>query len=153
MNYYDEFMKLSRTCTESELISFVLAHGERIVKDALSSKTVREADLKEYKYMITFTLDPKKVDLKSAEDVQKVEDYIVKLLKCSANFRFYYAKEHADSNPHWHVVIHRYKPFPQSEVSYYKKKYGMVDISRSKILIDEASMKYLGKESNIVTIK
>lgn len=157
-NYFDLFVKLESTVGKEELLDFVEKHGSRIWADWKSShhflhQKSEKVKPSEYKYLITFTLDPKKVDLKDSKLKDKIEDYIVGLLKTPENHRFYYSREHETTNTHWHVVVHRKTPFVQDKIRYYKKQYGNVDVSRSKDLTDEHSVKYLGKEATIKIIK
>lgn len=154
-NYFDYWYEHYYHDTSDEALDFVATHGYSIWRDMPTSRHSVKIKIKpsEYKYLITFTLDPKKVEITDRLKKSKIEDYIVGLLKTSDNNRFYYAREHDDSNTHWHCIIHRTKPMRQDVLAYYKKKYGMVDVSRSKDLSDEHSIKYLGKESKIVTVK
>lgn len=157
-NYFDLFVSNQEILTQDEMIEFVLAHGPRIWQDMKSSayfstKKGEKVKPSEYKYLITFTLNPSKVDLKDSKIKSKIENYIVGLLKVPENHRFYYSREHDTTNTHWHCIVHRKTPFVQDKLRYYKKQYGNIDISRSKNLSDEDSVKYLGKESVINYIK
>lgn len=155
INYFDYWYENYYLRKDDEAIDYVLKHGMDIWIDMSKSKHNVKIKIKpsEYKYMVTFTLDPKKVDIKDRQLLLKIESYIVNLLKTTDNFRFYYAREHDDTNPHWHCIVHRTLPLKQDVLAYYKKKYGLVDVSRSRNLSDEHSLEYLGKESKIVTVK
>jgi len=158
VNYFDLFIANQQTLTNHEMLDFVILHGKKIWRDLDSSiyfshKKGGKVKPSEYKYLITFTLDPKKVDLKNAAVKSKIEEYIIGILKVPENHRFYYSREHNDTNTHWHCIVHRKTPFVQDKLRYYKKQYGNVDVSRSHDLSDEHSVKYLGKESTINYIK
>lgn len=163
INYFDEFMKKYQADWDTpksmsdEALDWWARHIVQINMDIHKSEYMKKSTAKampdEYKYMITFTLDPKKVDMRDESKKVIIEDYIVGLLKVPENHRFYYSREHEDTNTHWHTIIHRKTPFKQDKLAYYKKKYGNFDVSRSKILTDDSSIKYLGKESEIITIK
>lgn len=154
-NYFDYWYENYYNDNSDEALDFVAKYGYQIWRDMSTSRHTVKIKVKpsEYKYLITFTLDPKKVDLSNVKTKDKIEKYIVNLLKTTDNFRFYYVREHDDTNTHWHCIVHRTLPMKQDVLAYYKKKYGNIDVSRSKRLADEDSMKYLGKESKIVTIK
>lgn len=158
VNYFDLFIKYEQTLCKDDLITFVEKNGPQIWYDMKSSdhflhqKRVKVIQ-SEYKYLITFTLNPSKVDLKDSDLKSKIEAYIVGILKVPENHRFYYSREHDNTNTHWHCIVHRKTPFVQDKLRYYKKQYGNVDISRSKDLTDEHSVKYLGKESIINYVK
>lgn len=146
-NYFQEFVDLLYKYNQNErhpnIIKFLVAHGDTIMKDYKNWKPK-----KVYKYMLTFTIDPKKVQGQNDTKVQdSIELYISKLLKDSKYEKVYYVKEHADSNCHWHAVIYSNNRFKQQDIAYYKKKYGNVDISRSHDISDEHTMKYLSKEN------
>lgn len=103
--------------------------------------------------MVTFTVDPKKhPDLNQMDKIKQIEKYIVKVCAPLAG-RAYFAREHDNSNVHWHVIIHRNTRLPYEKFGHYKRVYGNVDISRSHQLDDQNSINYLGKESEIQIIK
>lgn len=131
------------------VLHYFMQNQKEILQDAKTCKIRTE-----HKYMITFTIDPKKhTNLNELNFQDKVEKYIVKILTPLSD-RLYYSKEHKDSNVHWHVCVHRKKAFPYEKLAHYKKTYGHVDVSRSRVIEnDENTIKYLGKESQIVTIK
>jgi len=109
-------------------------------------------DEKIYKYMITFTVDPKKTY--GGQD--KIENYIVKLLsKLPCLEECYYVKEHPHSNVHWHAIVRlKGQAIKFNKFDYYKRNIGRVDISKSKVTnSDEFSSKYLQKESMPIKIK
>lgn len=144
-DYYEEFLnKMAEygTVRKPEFFQWYIKNLDNILRDAQHYKPK-----KEYKYMLTFTIDPKKHNPTEGLVQASIEKYIIKLLKDSKNSKFYFAKEHANSNCHWHCVIHRDTIFRQDIVRYYKQKYGHVDISRSHDLSDEHTEKYLSKES------
>lgn len=130
-------------------LDFYIKHQKDILNDAKNAKFPGE-----YKYMITFTVDPKKhPNMNSAEFQTRVSDYIIKLLKPLSD-RFYFVQEHSDTNVHWHCVIHRATRFPFVKLQYYKKVYGSVDVSKSRdVLNDQNSINYLKKEGKIINIK
>jgi len=112
----------------------------------------------DFKYMLTFTIDPKKVlNLNDPEIQDIIEKYIEKVLYKVSDDKCYYVKEHADTNVHWHCIIYRNSALKSRDfASFYKKKYGHVDISKS-IASDEKSdvnsVNYLQKEGQIKYVK
>lgn len=151
MSYYEEFLeKMKLFSSEREFMndpecySWFSRNQIFIIRDAAKWKE----SSKEYKYMITFTIDPKKHSNKNDVQFQEeVEGYIVKLLKDRRRFKtVYYVKEHAETNVHWHAVVYSNTSFKQDLVRYYKNKYGHVDVSRSHEMNDEHTQKYLSKD-------
>lgn len=150
-NYYVEFLeKLSENGEDirsPEMLDFTVRYMKQIIRDARYWEPV-----KEYKYMITFTLDPKKVDLSDEVLKDHIEKYIVKLLSKPEVLKFYYTREHNSTNTHWHCVVHRTSAMRSDYLTYYKKHYGAVNVSRSRDLSDTHSEQYLSKESKIIKI-
>lgn len=141
---YREFLRLSNEKGERhpEVLDYVIKHGFDIIKDARNYTPDME-----YKYMITFTV---RSELRHMHNT--IEEYILNLLKPMC-FKLYYSKEHVKTNVHWHCVIHMTSRIVHSKFRYYKQKYGFVDISRSKDLSDENSIKYISKESEVIHVK
>lgn len=111
---------------------------------------------KVYKYMLTFTIDPNKVKMNDAEwrliNIDKVETYICNLMRKPETTKCYYVCEHKTTNCHFHVILYRKSALKSDYLSYYKKTFGHVDVSRSRDLTDTHSEKYLSKESEIIQI-
>lgn len=151
-NYYSEFIDLLNECNgnirDDRLVNFTLLHGNDIWEHYRMYRP-----RKEYKYMLTFTLDVNKIDLNRERYLDKVEQYIVRLLDKPENHRFYYSNEHRESNCHWHVIIHRYSALKSDKLTYYRKHFGFVHQSKSFVLDDKPSVYYLGKENEIITVR
>lgn len=153
-NYVSQWSKKYGTdprCKES--LEWIIKHSFHLQRDI---KTYKPDEF--YKYMLTFTIDPSKVDISCDSDkkvwIEYVDTYIHNLLfKNKTIYRAYYSREHDESNVHWHAIVHCHAAFDHKMLNYYKKTYGLVDVSRSKQLEDENSIKYLGKESEITHIK
>lgn len=108
---------------------------------------------KEYRYMITFTIDPKKHPNSNEQKFQdEVQEYIEKLLIKNSN-TCSIVKEHSTTNVHWHASVVRDKYIDQKIVQYYKIKYGHVDISKSFMSSEEFAHKYMQKEQQIKHLK
>lgn len=129
-----------------EMLAYTIKHMAEIVRDARDWEPV-----KEYKYMLTFTMDPKKIE-NTDMNRDKIELYICNLMRKAETSKCYYSKEHELTNCHWHVILHRKSALKSDYLSYYKKTFGHVDVSRSKDLGDTNSMKYLSKEGKIYQI-
>lgn len=148
-NYYEQFlqkMEFYKTCTHPDMYEWYISNMHYIIRDYKSYKPPMI-----YKYMLTFTLDPKK----GPHDLDKMEQYIVGLLTNKENEKIYYVCEHRLTNCHWHAVIYRKSVFKHDSIRYYKQKFGHVDVSRSHDLSDEHTQKYLSKEldSKIIHLK
>lgn len=153
---YEQFLERSQKevmTKHGPFMDWFLKNIEEINRTAKYYKAPEQ-----FKYMITFTVDPKKVpDLNSEEKQVLIEKYIEKIIFKVSDDRCYYAKEHKDTNVHWHCIIYRNSALKSRDfVNFYKKKYGNVDISKS-ISANENnevnSVNYLQKEGQIKYIK
>lgn len=150
-NYYAEFLKKLEENGDDIRAPDMIDYTQQYMKQIIRDVRDWEPD-KIYKYMITFTLDPKKVDINDIQKKDHIENYIVKLLTKPETQKFYYSREHESTNTHWHCVIHRTCALRSDYLTYYKKHYGNVHVSRSKDLSDTHSEQYLSKESEIIKI-
>lgn len=125
-----------------ELTDYIQKYYRELLHDAINYKPK-----KDYLYMLTFTIDPKKVaSLNDIGTQDKIELYISKLLsRCCREVRL--VKEHADTNCHWHASIICDKYFDHKNISYYKRVYGLVDVSRTRSNSIEKTLKYMEKEN------
>jgi hypothetical protein len=146
---YLEKLEKSSLRTDPEFFSWYIDNITDINKAAVKYKPPEL-----YRYMITFTIDPKKVLNQNDPEIQDIiEKYIVKLISAQADVKAYYVKEHPESNVHWHTVIVRNSAIKsRSFIKNYVKKYGNVDISKSFAENDSNSVKYLSKDSNPIYI-
>lgn len=103
--------------------------------------------VKHYRYLITFTKDKKK----KLPENQIIEKYIEKQIKrkplkvvCA-----YIVREGDDisTHVHWHVVCETLKPLKKDRFNYYIKKFGNIDISRTKAQNIEEGINYITKEN------
>lgn len=109
----------------------------------------RAKDNKRYRYLVTFTLDPKKNEL-NEELYKLVEDYIISLAGsiqyCPIHWAF--VREYTKAGvAHWHVSIVSKTIVKQSYFKYYITKYGNVDVSTSRKNEEEYSLNYMAKDS------
>lgn len=105
---------------------------------------------KEYVYMLTFTLDPKKN--KFSEDLYNdVEQYILKLIRRISFKKCIWVREGSDDDhkhTHWHIGIITNDFLRKSDYSKtYVKKYGNIDHSKSKTKDFKHIEDYLSKQS------
>jgi len=110
-----------------------------------------------YCYLVTFTLSvgcmptfPSPKYLTKNEYYQEVEDYIEKQFKrkplkiTEAHMVREYTKK---GIPHWHVAVSCEKHLAKNRFNYYSRKYGNVDISKSKCQNIQESLNYINKSS------
>lgn len=148
MELYTQWQKLEQEKPRSdELAQLIIQHGLELLEYI---KTIKPK--KTYRYMITFTIDPKKIDASSTDTQARIEAYIIKQTSKHSDTA-YIAKEHPTSNVHWHVVLTRPKKLKYNEFNYYKSHYGNIDISLSKTESIEDGLKYISKESKPIQIK
>lgn len=150
MNKYAEWLNMleeeNNDVRNPDVLRFFISNMKEIVHDVKSY-----TPSKKYKYMLTFTIDPKKHEVTS-DLKDKIEIYICNLMRKPETTKCYYVREHDKTNCHWHVILYRKSAIKSDYLSYYKKTFGHVDISRSKDLSDTHSEKYLSKESEIIQI-
>lgn len=109
------------------------------------ARRLKEAKLKRYIYLLTFTLDVKK-----CEQYELAEEYIKGQVKRSALKikQFHYVKEfHKSGVPHFHVAIETLKPLKKDRFNYYIKKFGNLDISRTKAQTIQEALNYISKDN------
>lgn len=126
-------------------------------------KAMKEVDrlhstsrMKQYLYMVTFTVDPSKHPDITPELEQKIERLLqaqpqrpaLKVIKASM------VKEHHQSGrPHWHMKLLTNKALRTDAFVQYKKVYGNYDISRSKGTNDLHIDIYMEKEGSVQELK
>lgn len=145
MNTYQELLdKIEKHgITHQEVIHFVKTMGMNIHRDC----TQYYKDHKDYYYLLTFTIDPKRhPNLNDFTFQDEVQQYISKLVK-SIGRNIYISKEHDFTNVHWHVSLITSKPIVHSKLRYYKNIYGNIDVSRSKKQTQEYSINYISKDT------
>lgn len=99
---------------------------------------------KSYLYLCTFT---KK---EPSDDDDTIEEYIKKQFtrKPLKVKQAYIAKEKTANNvSHWHVAVETLKALKKDRFNYYIKKYGFVDISKSKGTNIETPLNYISKDT------
>lgn len=111
----------------------------------------QKATAKHYRYLITFTLDPKK-----KPDVVKAKDWILRNVVNTLHKpeEVYYSEELTKKGvPHWHVVGSYSKSLKKSLFKYYLTKYGNIDFSRTlKGEGLKSGLSYLQKEEQPIKL-
>lgn len=101
---------------------------------------------KKYYYLITFTL---RKDMKHLAD--EAEKYIKKQFTERPPLQIqeaYYVRELTKKGmPHWHVSVCSTTPIAKNRFQYYNKKYGFIDVSKSKQKTLTNGMEYLSKSA------
>lgn len=109
-------------------------------------KYIKSLERKKYYYMVTFTIDPNKVPPEMFPSAQLyIEDQVKRenVLKIE---EYEYVVEYTQQGiPHYHVSIVTTKPLFKNRFQYYTKKYGHVDISRSKQTSTQEALNYMSK--------
>lgn len=105
---------------------------------------------KTYIYMITFTLRRE-----MASEEEHAEEFIRRQAQRSALglLSFVYVKEYTKKGvAHWHVVVETTKPLKKNRFDYYTKKFGSIDLSRTKGTNTQEALQYISKESEPVIL-
>lgn len=108
-----------------------------------------EKDNRRYIYLITFTKkDPNMED----DDIEK---YIISKFQKDSIIEAHMAKEKTKNGvSHWHVsVISKTFITKKPTFQYYIKKYGYVDISKTRSKTLKNGIKYISKDSTPIKIK
>ncbi len=132
--YYQKF--LSRY-NFSELMSCM-----KRLKKKFASKT--------FQYLITFSVDPEKVDVKDKKKLKKIKMYIISRFKRPA-IRAIRADiveeggEGTEKQVHWHVALHARTWFLKKSLKYYEEIYGFTDISKSTDNNYDNRLNYINK--------
>lgn len=102
---------------------------------------------KDYRYLVTFTLDTKKT--LPEDDV--VEGYIISQFVDRDALKVIEAhivKEKTQQNiSHWHVAVSTAKCLKKDRFNYYIKKYGNIDISGTKAQTLNEALNYINKDN------
>lgn len=111
-----------------------------------------------YIYMVTFTLDPKKIKGDKQQHLKKVEDYIIKLINSKTLKHVnvsYMAHERGkdNDNDHWHLSMECSKSLKKDRFTTYIKRYGNVRIDKSRTGKMVHIWEYIQKDSEPICIK
>lgn len=99
---------------------------------------------KKYIYLITFTLSKQNIDKSDlAEQFIREQPNRTALHLLSWVMVKEYTKK---GTPHWHCVVESYKPIKKNRFDYYCKKFGFVDISRTKGQTPQEAYQYISKD-------
>ncbi len=130
-----EFIKNSKEGLKSSvnINKLILRHNFdkefKCILDEYEKKT------KIYTYMITFTIDPKKHDVKDEKIHSLIQEYIESFAIARTPNKASYVKEGTDTehkHTHWHLGLETKKYIDFSNfLKFYRKTYGSVDISKS----------------------
>lgn len=108
---------------------------------------------KRYRYMITFTVDPKKPKT-PVEDIYK---YICKQFTERPPLKVEEAwivqeGDGVDKHIHWHVYVETSVSLKKDRFQFYTKKFGKIDFSRHKSTNSDSALEYMSKEANPVQL-
>ncbi len=110
-----------------------------------------EEENKIYTYMLTFTIDPKKHDVKDSKLHDVIEEYIVGFAERRNPLKSDIVKEGTDEDhkhTHWHLGLELKKYIDFSTfLKHYRKKYGSVDISKSWSNVYNNILIYINKSN------
>lgn len=147
----DNYLKMiSGQMTEDELETYLTITSHKTI-----CKLMKQHKGKDYHYMITFTIDPKRHDVKSEELHKEIQNYITKRTKMLKVQQAYIVQEGGDEeekHTHWHVSLLSKKPIKGNRFAYYKIKYGNYDYSPSKNGNNEEALNYMSKQTEPVLI-
>lgn len=121
----------------------------RAMKDRLNSNN-------HYVYLLTFTLDPKKQPHPlSSRAIESIESIIAAQGRRAALqvLKYSFVREyHKDGRPHWHALMVTKKCLRKDRFTPYLKKFGNIDISKSRSQQDGDVLNYMAKEGDIIEV-
>lgn len=142
-----EFLKGSKV---DSIVKVVLLKNDWIEFHKEIKRQVNNNSKTNYFYLITFTV---RECVTTKEEV--LQQYIESQFKRRA-LRIIQAdivKEYTKKGKvHWHVSVISEKRLLKKHFNYYTKKYGFVDISKTKIQTNEESLNYINKENKSTAI-
>lgn len=112
--------------------------------DTWIKKYSEEKNRKVLYYMYTFTLKPE-------ADPLKAEEYIKNIVLRKENLNLHelaYAKEHVDTNLHFHVLLGSYRSIRTDAFKQYSQNFGFVHRSRKIGSENIQIVDYISKETN-----
>lgn len=130
------FIKQCKEDSEIESITdLIMKYGISFPRYIKQYVDEYENEDKSYTYMITFTINEKKYDVKSKDLHNEIEEYIIGFGEQRKPQRCDLVKEGTDEdhkNTHWHLGLKTKKYIDFSNfLKFYRKKYGIVDVSKS----------------------
>lgn len=139
-----------------KMITSIIKNADLLIFQNQIKRAIRKLNEK-FIYMLTFTVDLKKRTIETNEDIKEIEDYIIKLIRSKSLNHI--LKSHLvyeigkNGNHHWHVYAECSKCLKKDRFKTYIKRYGNVDISRSKTDNQEHIMTYMNKDNSPKEIK
>jgi len=131
-NNKDEFLNIVEEIPLSEWWDTMKAYRDK----------VHSMQKKKYYYLVTFTLRP---DIGE----EGIEDYIISQFENRIPMQVekaYIVKEYTKKQKtHWHVSVCTNKFLKKNMFNYYVRKYGFVDIRKSRLNSIEESLNYISK--------
>jgi len=115
-------------------------------------KQLKRGNQKEFIYMVTFTIDKKKVEDLSESKIDEIEYYISsqKNRKALNLLKFSIVREQCkDGTPHWHALMISSKYLAKDRFNYYINKFGNIDISKNKSNCSQEIINYMSKSGTI----
>ncbi len=137
-----------------EMFDLYMTNVVNTDRDKLFSKylMLKIKKSKTFQYLITFTIDPKKHNVKDETLHRKIENYIKLRFTREAigAIRADIVKEGSTKeniHTHWHVALKSSKWLLKKSFKYYEKLYGFVQINKSTNNNYENRLNYLNKSN------
>ncbi len=126
--------KLSEIIDKSNINAYLREKGFHKTFKSISKELDKKN--KVYQYMLTFTCDPKKVDVEDEVALASIEDEVLRLVQkpVLSIVRSEYVREGTDEDhkhAHWHVGVVSKKFMKKEYFKSYIKNIGRIDISKS----------------------
>lgn len=99
---------------------------------------------KKYRYLLTFTVR------EVPDDEDEIENYIILQMKRPPLkiYNAYIVKEYGGQNGrvHWHVAVESLRALKKDRFHYYQKKYGLLEVNRTKAQNLHETLNYISKD-------
>ena len=106
-------------------------------------------------YLVTFTIDPKKVDNPKKQQKEIYKNICKQFERPPLHVSKAQIVTEGDGEKkhiHFHVAVQTRIPLKKDRFHYYQKKYGLIDISKSKTGSYEEVLNYISKENKPVVL-
>lgn len=140
----------------SESVELILIYGYEYHKRFCDYIKRNEKKQKKgrHVYMITFTIDPKKVP--NYKEVEPDVELLVRrqgMRKALNILKYEYVKEYTKTDiPHWHALLVSSSILKKDRFNHYIRKYGNIDISKSKTGSEDEILNYINKDGVSVKV-
>lgn len=138
---------------EQDRVRFCLKYAQDLAKwmPLYWKKKEKEANVKKYYYLVTFTL--RKDTFTQADSAEKYIHSQFKNRPALGVLEAHVVRELTQAgNPHWHVSVSTSRPLAKNRFNYYIKIFGNIDISKNKCQNLNDGLNYISKSNTPIQL-